>query len=315
MIPLKHSPSAAWENTVKEFLSKGSRKPLIVIIGPTASGKTAFSLRLCQRLEKLGLRPEVVNADSRQFYAFLDIGTAKITEKEMKGIPHHLLSVLDPKEPCTIAWYQEKAKACIDELHREGKLPILVGGSMLYVSSIVDGLTPHPADTELRERLERQFDSDEGRTLHERLSRLDPEAAEGIPSQNKRYLIRALELLELTGTRKSERKGPKKSPYDLLLLGMKIERTQLHERIQKRTEEMLRSGWIEEVESLLKRGYKESDPGMQSIGYKEIATFLRSGGDQKVLAEDIASKVRAYAKRHDTWWRDDKRVHWLATSD
>jgi tRNA dimethylallyltransferase len=230
----------------------------------------------------------------------------------MSGIPHHLLSVLDPREPCSIAWFLEKAGSLIKEIIARGNIPVLVGGSMLYVSAIVNGLTPLPSDPAFRKRLSEEYDVDHGVTLHRRLAEIDPVSASSIPRNNKVYLLRALEIYEQTGTLKSDRKKLSTSPYDLLFFGMDVPREELNDRINRRTASMIESGWIDEVRQLLDHGYSINDPGMKSIGYREIAAFLQSGGgDRASLIEEIALKTRAYAKRHMTWWRRDPRVVWI----
>ncbi|MDD5055243.1 MAG: tRNA (adenosine(37)-N6)-dimethylallyltransferase MiaA [Candidatus Peribacteraceae bacterium] len=281
---------------------------------------------------------EIINADSRQFYRFMDIGTAKITPEEMHGIPHHLLSVLDPKEPCSIAWFQKEAARVIGEIHGRGNIPVLVGGSMLYVSAMVDGLKPLPSDPALRTRLSEEYDIDQGEALHRRLAQVDPQSAASIPRENKVYLLRALEIFEQTGKPKSVQKIEAVSPYDLLIFGMDVPREELNMRINDRTKLMMESGWIDEVRQLLDRGYSVDDPGMKSIGYREIVGYLQQSQQRfenrcgsrhnneatfelplqnahsphvKSLSDEIALKTRAYAKRHMTWWRRDARIRWI----
>ncbi len=302
-----------WRSEAHAFV-RATKVPLIVIVGPTASGKTSFSIELALDLQKEGFTPEIINADSRQLYKLLDIGTAKITEDEKRGVMHHLLSVLDPKEEVSIAWFQREATAVIKKLHSERKIPILVGGSMLYVSSIIDGLEPLPSDASIRERLTKEYEVDSGETLHTRLSELDPDAAQSIPRQNKIYLIRALELLEMTGKSALDRKKISRSPYDLLMFGMCPELEELKKRIGLRIKAMFDVGWIDEVRSLLAKGYLPTDPGMKSVGYAEIAALLEGKMKEADAMSAIAKKTRAYAKRSRTWWRDDSRILWLTQS-
>ncbi len=291
-----------------------ARRPLIVVLGPTASGKTMTSLDIAEHLSSLDAisSVEIVNADSRQCYALLDIGTAKILPQDMRGIPHHMLSVLDPRDPVTIAWYQGRATQVIDDIHSRGGVPLLVGGSMLYISSIVDGLIPQsPSNVEMRQRLQAEYDADSGITLHAKLAERDANAAAAIPRQNAVYLIRAMEGLLSTGMKKKEREHVRECPYDLCIIGIGIERALLNARINDRTRSLLSSGWIEEVINLRDAGYRAEDPGMQSLGYREILTWLRNGGDLSVLQDRIASRTRQYAKRQMTWWRGDNRIHWI----
>lgn len=296
------------------FLKKASSRPIVTLIGPTASGKTALSIELAKALQKQGFSPEIINADSRQFYRYLDIGTAKISASEMQGIPHHLLSVLDPSEDCSIAWFQSEVEKVTTDMYSRGILPILVGGSMLYVSAIIDGLQPQSVDPKLRETLSLAYDVDAGQTLHSRLLAVDPKSAEKIPRENKVYLLRALEMFESTGVPKSERISHSSSSYDTLILCLDPPKDVLDQRILERTKDMFKRGWVDEVQRLLALGYSENDPAMMSHGYREILQCIRSGtidASIPILMQEIASKGRQYAKRHRTWWKGDSRVHFL----
>ncbi|PIR48779.1 tRNA (adenosine(37)-N6)-dimethylallyltransferase MiaA [Candidatus Peregrinibacteria bacterium CG10_big_fil_rev_8_21_14_0_10_55_24] len=299
---------------------QSAKRPLIVVLGPTASGKTACSIALAHWIsEHCKRRSEVVNADSRQLYRHLTIGTAKIRGEEMQGIPHHLLDVLDPREESTAGWYQTQASQVIGEIEGRGAVPMLVGGSMLYVSAVTDGLTMAPSpDRELRERLMEEYDRDHGESLYERLHAFDPDSAKRIHRRNKPRLVRAVEICELTRQSKSKtvprgELGAKSDPrFDLVILGMEWPRRELMERITQRTERMFADGWMEEVRRLLAQGYTPQDPGMKSHGYREIMRALLSGNlDEAVLMEEIAQKSRKYAKRQLTWWRRDRRIRWI----
>lgn len=320
-----------WQPLVDAHLA-ASAKPVIVVLGPTCSGKTGFSLELCRHIARhpepaegrgakgmvrqahhdVWLGAEVVNADSRQFYTGMDIGTAKITD-EKGSVPHHLFSVLDPKEQVTIAWYQEKANAVIAEIHARGNVPVLVGGSMLYISSVVDGLRPLPeADPELRKELEALYDQDDGWALYDELAAVDPETAKSFDKANKQYVVRAVELYRLTGFPPSQLKKTVPPDFQSLLLGLEWPRDELTKRIDARTPQLVNGGWITEVETLLERGYTEHDPGFKSHGYREIAQWLRSDEQNKEqLIEVIAAKTRQYAKRQMTWWKEDERIRWI----
>ncbi|MBU0766214.1 tRNA (adenosine(37)-N6)-dimethylallyltransferase MiaA [Patescibacteria group bacterium] len=308
--------------------------PLIVILGPTASGKTGASIELAKQLlshERQVVRRgspqvEIVNADSRQLYKYLNIGTAKVTEEEMQGVPHHLIDVLDPKEEVSVGWYQEEATEIINEIHERGNIPFLVGGSMLYVSVITDELTMAPSGSpELRKALEDEFDIDGGETLYKRLLEIDPEAAKTIHKNNKPRLVRAVEIFELTAQPKSKvvpqseicqvNSTSGHSNFDMLMFGLEIERSVLHERIDQRTKEMFRDGWVDEVRGLLQKGYEPKDPGFKSCGYREIMEAINSGQPivEEVLEEVIAAKTRQYARRQLTWWRRDKRIQWITS--
>lgn len=307
--------SKDWQHLVKNHVSSAS-KPLFVILGPTASGKTGFSLKVAEFFKGEGIQAEIVNADSRQLYKHLNIGTAKITEEEKHGMPHHLIDILEPNEPVTVSWYQEEAQKVIDDILSRGNIPLLVGGSMLYIRSITDGLTLAPkVSEEFREKLEKEYDADQGAALFKRLQELDQESAASIDPCNKRYLVRALEILEATAKPLSEIKTSKGSPFDLLILGMLVPREGLHKRIEERTNELFQKGWIEEVKGLLATGYTANDPGLESTGYREIIEFLEGGIPTKEeLFERIIAKTRQYARRQLTWWRMDERIYWIESS-
>lgn len=303
--------SSQWQELLTKHLQM-SEKPLIVILGPTASGKTDFSIAVANYLKNA----EIINADSRQLYRHLDIGTAKISQGERGNIPHHLLDVLDPKEEVTIAWYKDAAERAIEEIRARKGIPILVGGSMLYVSAVIDGLKPLPeASPELRARLEADYERRGGEALHAQLEELDPASAALIHPRNKPYVIRALEIFETTGKQPSAAKTSEPTSHDLLLLGLSVSRELLTQRILHRTKAMLEGGWISEVQALLLRGYSATDPAMKSHGYREIVSHLKSGVPRREeLAELIAKKTRDYAKRQMTWWRGDPRIRWISVS-
>lgn len=304
---------------------------LLVILGPTASGKTGFSIEMTKVLER---EAEVINADSRQLYKYLDIGTAKISPEEMDGVPHHMIDVLDPKDEVSVGWYQTEANKIISEIRDRGNVPILVGGSMLYISSITDGLSMAPTPSEeLRQKLIDEYDKDQGKSLHERISEIDPESAEKIHVNNKPRLVRAAEIFELT--RKPKMKSVPNSelrprgngildywntcPESCLrigILGIDIPRDELHRRINMRTRMMFEEGWIDEVRDLMDKGYGIDDPGMKSCGYREIMEAIKSGiVNEEELIEVISAKTRQYARRQLTWWRGDSRINWLTLSE
>ena len=311
MLTSPQPQAADWRSEVDSFLGRTPQKPLIVVLGPTASGKTGFSIRLALELRKDGFLPEIVNADSRQLYRYLDIGTAKITEAEMAGVPHHLLSLLDPKEELTIATFQRLATAAIDAVHGRGGIPMLVGGSMLYISALIDGLKPVASDAALRERLGREYDADDGIALMKRLEEIDPVSAAGIPRENKTYLVRSLEIFETTGKPKSSQAEREPCPYDLLILGIDADPEALKKRIDERTAQIFAVGWIEEVRGLRDKGYAATDPALKSHGYREILAALEAGTDPRASQAGIAAQVRQYAKRQRTWWRGDERIRWI----
>ena len=295
------------------FIEKNLPKPLIVILGLTGSGKTELSLKLAEYLmHNFGLAAEIINSDSRQFYKGMDIGTAKISEEEKKWIPHHLFSVLEPHLPCSIFWYQKEVTKLIDRIHRRNEIPMLVGGSMLYISSIIDGLVPLPTGSEkTRLRLEEKYETDEGVSLHNLLKKIDPVSADAIPRQNKKYLIRALEICEGTGQPKSELLKKSKGAYSLFIIGTEIKKDDLALRIKKRTEKMFEDGWTGEVKKLIDAGYGLSDPGMLSTGYREIYECLKKGLESNKEMNNIIVQTLKYSKRQMTWWKRDLRIRWM----
>jgi len=315
---------------MKAFTKLISEELLMVVLGPTASGKTKFSINLAKKFKSdFGKDIEIINADSRQLYKYLDIGTAKVTKEEMQNIPHHLIDVLDPKEEVSVGWYQNEAKKAIKEIKERGNVPMIVGGSMLYISSITDELSMAPTPTEeLRKKLIDEYDKDQGKTLHKRLSEVDPEVAGKIHINNKPRLVRAMEVYELTKKIKSEvvpqdelRPREKNSNIPIfqysntLIMGIDIPREELHKRINERTKKMFEMGWIEEVRGLIDRGYGPDDPGVKSCGYREIMDAIESGElDEAKLIETVAAKTRQYARRQLTWWRGDERIKWLEST-
>ncbi len=297
--------------TAIDFLETAKR-PLLVVLGPTASGKTAFSVELALALKASGKTVEVINADSRQLYKGMDIGTAKITVEEMKGVPHLLFSIIEPSEDITAAKYQRMATEAIQAVQARGAIPMLVGGSMLYISSIIDGLQPLPAkDDALRAELEAAYAKDDGASLFAELSDIDPASAKIIPRENKPYVIRAVEIHRLTGKPKSAQLTASCCPYDLLIFGMDVPRALLTERIDKRTTALVRSGWVDEVKRLLAEGYSLESPGMKSHGYPEMTRAILDGVDPLSTEPVIAAKTRQYAKRQMTWWKHDARIQWV----
>jgi len=300
-----------WQQLVKDHCENNER-PVIVILGPTASGKTAFSIDLAQ-----SINGEVLNADSRQFYRCLDIGTAKITEEEMDGVPHHLLDVLDPSDEATVGWYQKEASKVIDTLLQKGTVPILVGGSMLYISAMTDDLSlAPPADPAIRERLEKEYDNDNGATLHKRLEALDSDVATRIHQNNKPRLVRAVEIFEMSPVENAKDqlwKASENPKYDILILGISKPRDESVVKINNRCKAMFEAGWVDEVQKLIDKGYTESDPAMKSHGYKEIMEYIAGGKSEPIesLQERIAAKTRQYARRQMTWWNRDDRIHWV----
>jgi len=291
-------------------------KPLIVILGPTASGKTGLALALAEEFDA-----ELVNADSRQIYRGMDIATNKIsrqdTEKKMTdgetiylvgGIPIHLLDIIDPDDNFSLAQYKQTALEIIRKIHDKGKLPILVGGTGLYISAVVDNLEipQAPADDDLRRTLEKKNTEE----LFNALGKIDPDAADSIGARNKRKLIRALEVYKVTGRPFSSQKKKGQPLFDILELGINTERDALYARIDERVDEMVVSGLLEETRKLLAR-YSPNLPAMSGIGYREIAAHLEKGTPLEEAIQQIKYHTHQYARRQLTWFKRDSRIKWV----
>jgi tRNA dimethylallyltransferase len=279
-----------------------SNKKLIVILGPTASGKTELAIKLAKKFNG-----EIINADSRQVYKGMDIGTAKPTKKEMKGIPHYLLDVASPKRKFTIAQYRKLALKAIEKIQRKGKIPFLVGGTWFYIRAIVDGLViPEvPPDWKLRKKLEKKSP----RELYKILKKLDPERAKTIEKENKRRLIRAIEICKKIGKVPPLRFEP--LPYPVLMLGIKIDKKKLMERIKKRFFEWLKKGLIEEVKKLRKMGISFKRIEEFGMHYREISRYLQGKISKKEMIENSIREIQNYARKQINWFKRDKRVNWV----
>jgi tRNA dimethylallyltransferase len=282
---------------------------LLVLVGPTACGKTALALELAERCPL-----EVVSADSRTVYRGMDIGTAKPTLAERQRVPHHLLDVVDPDEPYSLATYQTQALAAIADIQARGRLAVLVGGAGLYVSAVCDGLQlpDVPPDLAFRTALEAR----EARVLQAELAQVDPESARRIEPRNVRRMIRALEVHHATGVPFSAWQSRRFAlPFTPVFLGLEVERQELYRRIDARIDAWVAGGLVDEVRGLLAAGYAASLPSMSSLGYREIARYVHG---ELALAEAVVLFKQAthqYAKRQLTWFRRDLRVHWLNNND
>ena len=285
--------------------------PVVALVGATASGKTGLSLDLAERLGG-----EVVNTDAMQVYRGMDIGTAKLPLEDRRGIPHHLLDLLEVTEPATVALFQGWAREAIADIRGRGATPVLVGGSALYTRAIVDRFEFPGTDESLRRELEAELERVGSQALHERLAGVDPGAAAQIEPDNGRRVVRALEVIALTG-RPFSASLPRLEYADPLTvqIGVDIDRPTLDERIGRRVDEMFASGFVEEVEALLARGLAEGRTANRAIGYREVIGFL--GGD-RTLAEAIErtkTATRRFARRQDSWFRKDPRIVWVGHDD
>ena len=282
--------------------------PLVVLLGPTAVGKTLLSLGLCERFGA-----EVIGADSRQIYQGMDIGTAKATAAEQASAPHHLIDLCAPDAPFTLAHYQRLAYYTIDDIQGRGKLPLLVGGTALYIRAVVEGLRipevpPNPA---VRAELEALLASAGREALFSRLQQLDPATAATIDRQNPRRLLRALEIVISTGQSKVALEGAEPPPYRILQIGLDRERSILYERINLRVEQMMAAGLIAETEQLLAKGYRPPLPAITSLGYREIIAYLAGELGLATAMEKIKTETHRYVRHQYTWFRKMTEIVWF----
>ncbi len=282
---------------------------VLVITGPTASGKTWLAVELAK-----AHNGEVVSADSMQIYRRMDIGTAKPTREEMGGVPHHMLDVADPEEDFSVARYVDMAARCVENVLSRGRLPILAGGTGLYIDSLLSGRTFAAFDGRgsLREELETRFAREGGQALLTELAQVDPDAAARLHPNDAKRIIRALEVWRTTGktiTRHNEETRALPPRYSALTLTLDFERREdMWERIDRRVDRMMADGLAEEVRALLDSGVPERCTAMQAIGYKEMVCALRGDGDVRAAAEEIKLRSRQYAKRQRTWFRRNREA-------
>jgi tRNA dimethylallyltransferase len=286
-------------------------RPVVAVVGATAAGKTGLSLDLAERLGG-----EVVNTDAMQVYRGMDVGTAKLPEAERRGIPHHLLDLYDVTAPATVALFQGWAREAVADIRSRGATPVLVGGSALYTRAILDRFEFPGTDDSLRRELEVELERLGSHALHQRLAGVDPEAAAAILPDNGRRVVRALEVVALTG-RPFSASLPRLEYVDPLTVqvGVDIDRPTLDERIARRVEEMFAGGLVEEVEALLAHGLAEGRTASRAIGYREVMGYLAG---ERSLAEAIEQTIvatRRFARRQESWFRKDPRIVWVAHDD
>lgn len=283
---------------------------LISLVGPTASGKTALALEIARELSRLGQKVEIVNGDAMQLYAHMDIGTAKLSAAERQELPHHLFDVIQPSEEMTAVEYQALARSTIGDIIQRGSLPLVVGGSMFYLAAALDQLEFAPTDEEIRLDLERQAAELGGTALHDRLRGLDPVTAERIPAQNVRRVIRALEVISITGNAYQSSLPEPKSYRPVLQLGISSERDLLRERISNRVEQMWRDGILGEA-AWLRSNFKLSRTARVAIGYQQAFDQLDGVVDEDLAKEQTKLLTNRYARRQLSWFRRDQRISWL----
>ncbi|AXN40657.1 tRNA (adenosine(37)-N6)-dimethylallyltransferase MiaA [Peribacillus butanolivorans] len=288
---------------------KQQKRKLLVIIGPTAVGKTKMSIELAKQFNG-----EIISGDSMQVYKGMDIGTAKIKREETEGIPHYLLDIKEPDEPFSAAEFQERANACIEDIQNRGKLPIIVGGTGLYIQSVIYDyqFSEAPSDPSYRGMLEKQVKELGIDPVFEQLQSVDPESANRIHPNNVRRVIRALEIFHCTGKTMSEQldEQPTEMKYDTCIIGLTMDREKLYQRIDQRVDGMIEEGLIQEVQSFYEQGLRDCQ-SIQAIGYKEIYDFIDERASLEEAIEALKQNSRRYAKRQLTWFRNKMDVIWF----
>jgi len=280
---------------------------LIIILGPTAAGKTKLAIELAKKIDG-----EIISADSMQVYRGMDIGTAKPTIEERRGIPHHLIDIRNPDEEWTVSDFVREAQISKSKIQNKSKIPIIVGGTGLYLWALLEGFSfpITPADKELRARLEKEPLT----ALYSQLTTIDPDAASKIHSNDKKRIIRALEVYELTGNPISKLQKTGKRANGLTgtrLIGLNLDREKLYEKINRRVDLMIEKGLIDEVKGLLAKGYCKSLPSMQALGYKQVIDHLNGKYSKEEMIEELKKKSRNFARRQMTWFRRFKDVNWF----
>lgn len=286
---------------------------LLAVLGPTASGKSDLAVELAKQLASQGRPAEIINADAMQLYRHMNIGTAKLAAEEQNGIRHHLLDVIEPSQEMTAVQYQAIARTKAEELLSAGITPVFVGGSMFYVSAALDNLDFAPTDPHVREALEAEAERVGAITMHDRLKALDPLTAERIPSQNIRRVIRALEVIEITGSDYQSQLPEQAFWLPTLEMGIEVEREVIKERIAQRVVKMWDSGLLEEARELLSN-FELSRTAKMAIGYQQAFRQLSGEYSKEQAIEETISLTQRYARRQMSWFRRDKRIHWFPSS-
>ena len=287
------------------------KRPLIILTGPTAVGKTAASIGLAK-----AVGGEIISADSMQVYRQMDIGSAKITKDEMQGIPHYLVDVLEPEEAFNVVRFQELAKEAMEEIFRNGHIPIVVGGTGFYIQALLYDIdfTENDSDLSFREELEKKAGEEGAESLHALLEKADPQAAAQIHPHNVKRVIRALEFNRKTGQKISEhneRERQKESPYNFAYFVLTDDRKALYERIDRRVDKMMEQGLLEEVRRLKDRGLPRDSVSMQGLGYKELFAYMEGEYPLEEAVRIIKRDTRHFAKRQLTWFRRERDVVWI----
>lgn len=287
---------------------------LIVLVGPTAVGKTALSLEIAKHLPV-----EIISGDSMQVYRGMDIGTGKVTSEERKLVPHHMLDIRNPDEPFSVSEFKEKTQTLIGEINTRNKLPMIVGGTGLYIEAVCYdyGFSEASIDESFRAKLRDEALAYGSKALHEKLRLQDADAAARIHPNDLRRIIRALEVMHQTGQKFSlyQKEAKKESPYQLCLIGLTMERDQLYKRIEQRIDQMLEQGWLEEVRELKRQGYTEETVSMQALGYRELVQYLDGELPFDEAIRLIKRNTRRFAKRQLSWFRHMRDIQWVYLSE
>lgn len=293
-------------SSTKSGDQNADKKPLIVILGPTASGKTALSIKIAK-----AFNGEIISTDSRQIYKYMDIGTDKIPVQKQEGVTHHLLDIIEPDQEFTLADFKRAALKTIEEIYRRRKLPILVGGTGLYLNAILQNyqIPQVPPQQDLRQKLEDYSKEHGSEALHQLLAEKDSQAADSIHPNNVRYVIRALEINMVANAPKMDQKG--ESIFHAFIIGINWPREFLYERINRRVDDQIARGLLNEVKTLLMKGYDEKLPAMSSLGYLELIQYTKGECTLEQAIENIKKNTRNYAKRQLTWFRHYQNVHWV----
>lgn len=286
------------------------RPQVVAVVGATAAGKSELGIALARRTGG-----DVVNADSMQLYRGMNIGTAKLTPAERQGVPHHLLDVWDVTETASVAEYQRLARAEIDRLGARGRTAVLVGGSGLYVRGAVDTMDFPGTDPAVRARLEKELAAAGPGPLHARLTEADPDAARAILPGNGRRIVRALEVIELTGRPFTARLPAHESVYDTLQIGIAVPRPELADRIARRVDRMWQAGLVDEVRRLEAEGLREGRTASRALGYQQVLSFLAGECTEAEARDETVRATRRFARRQEAWFRRDARVHWISGSE
>jgi len=294
-------------------MGEGNKLPLILIVGPTAVGKTEIAIQLAEHLNG-----EIVSADSRLFYRGMDIGTAKPARVEQMRVRHHLIDIADPDDTLSLAVFQQKAREAITDIHARGKIPFLVGGTGQYIRAVTEGWSPPEvkADERLRDELEKMKDAKGIEWLHDKLRNLDPAAAEKIDARNYRRTIRALEVILTTGRRFSDQRVQSESVYQLITIGLTRPRAELYERVDQRIDAMFANGFLDEVKSLLAKGYSTSLPTLSAIGYRECIKVVNGELNEEQAKVEIRRATRVFVRRQANWFKEsDPNIKWFNVED